>query len=338
MGRLLVRVFLGSCALATVGLVLAFAESVWFIWRTVSNSLSDPSIPIAATPGFPGILLALWLYFFLVLPPLILALLLSGSFVRAPPPGAGVPPSGSEAREMNGPTAVVLTAYNDEASIGQAVDDFSRVKCVSKVIVVDNNSTDRTTEIAQGHGAVVVSESKQGYGYACMAGLQFALKNTDATRIVLAEGDMTFFAEDTKKLLPYLDDCDLVLGTRTTRVLTRQGSQMDWFMTWGNMFLAYLIRMRYWDSIFVGQARLTDVGCTFRAIRRDSLAKIIDRLTVGGHYFSPHMILMALSEHLRVVEVPVKFRERVGVSKGAGGSRKRALGIGFQMLAEIALH
>ncbi|MGH9028610.1 MAG: hypothetical protein ACRDV4_03225, partial [Acidimicrobiales bacterium] len=110
------------------------------------------------------------------------------------------------------------------------------------------------------------------------------------------------------------------------------------FMTWGNLFLAFLIRLRYWDTTFVGRAGLTDVGCTYRVIRRDALARIAGQLSVGGQYFSPHMILVALRNGLSIVEVPVRFRERVGVSKGAGGSRARAMHIGMEMIREIALH
>jgi glycosyltransferase involved in cell wall biosynthesis len=229
----------------------------------------------------------------------------------------------------------VLTAYNDEDPIGGAVEEFRRASPRATVVVVDDNSTDRTAEVARSHGAIVVPETRQGYGFACMRGLRYALESTSAEAVVLAEGDMTFIAEDLDKLLPYLEDCDMVLGTRSTRTLTRPGSQMDWFMAWGNLYLAFLIRLRYWDPVFLGRVQLTDVGCTFRVMRRDALARVIDQLTVGGHYFSPHMIIVALRNQLTVVEVPIKFRARVGVSKGAGGNRWRAAKIGLAMIWEI---
>lgn len=236
------------------------------------------------------------------------------------------------------PLAAILTAYNDEEAIGPSVDEFLRQPRMERVIVVDNNCTDATAAVAAARGAAVVAEALQGYGYACMRGLRFALETTRADFVVLAEGDMTFFGDDVPKLLPYLEECDLVLGTRTNRTLTQSASQMDWFLAWGNLALAFLIRLRYWDRNFLGRAQLTDVGCTFRVIRRSALQRIIDQLTVGGYYFSPHMILVALRNDLRVVEVPIKFRARVGVSKGAGRSRRRALRIGISMVGEIALH
>jgi cellulose synthase/poly-beta-1,6-N-acetylglucosamine synthase-like glycosyltransferase len=229
----------------------------------------------------------------------------------------------------------VLTAFDDEEAIALSVDDFKRVPAVKSVIVVDNNSRDNTATVARDHGAIVVSEFRQGYGYACIAGLRYALNHTAFDDIILAEGDMTYYAQDLMKMLPYLEDCDLVVGTRTTRVLTQDGSQMDRFMVWGNMFIAVLMRLRFWDSTFWGRVRLTDVGCTFRAVRRESLDRIVDELDVGGNYFSPHMLIVALSTGLSVIEVPVKFRSRVGVSKGAGSSRLRALKIGVEMIWEV---
>ncbi|MCI4351249.1 MAG: glycosyltransferase family 2 protein, partial [Thermoplasmata archaeon] len=206
------------------------------------------------------------------------------------------------------------------------------------VIVVDNNCRDRTAEVARSRGAIVVEESRQGYGYACLRGMQYALDSTDANIIVLAEGDMTFFGEDLRKMLPYLVNCEMVLGSRANRALTRRGSQMDWFMSWGNQFLALLIRLRYWDWTFLGRVQLTDVGCTFRAMRRPFLTQLMGKLTVGGMYFSPHMILAALRLRASLIEVPIQFRPRVGQSKGAGYGRSRAIRIGLEMLAEITLH
>lgn len=338
MGRLLLRVFLGSCLMAAVAVVLALAEVVWFVLATTLVRGTDPPLSVSFSHWDIALLFIFALYFFVVVPLAAVIFLVHGALNRSRGTARNSPGRTPGRTEPHHTTVAVLTAYNDELSIGLAVKEFKQIPSIREVIVVDNNSTDRTAAIARTDGATVISEPRQGYGYACMGGLQYALDQTTADWIVLAEGDMTFFSEDTEKLLPYLEDCDLVLGTRTTRVLTREGSQMDWFMAWGNMFLAFLIRLRYWDPVFMGQARLTDVGCTFRAIRREPLRKLMSNLTVGGHYFSPHMILVALRDGLKVVEVPVKFRERVGTSKGAGGDRRRAMSIGLQMLSEITFH
>lgn len=339
MGRLLVRVFLASCFLFVVGFLLTIGTLLWLCGQWIVHlSVGTPLVLSFARPDM-GFLLILALYFFAFVPIIFLVFLAVEGVARKHRRGSRpAPPAELPADPEHEPTVAILTAYNDAASIGLAVDDFRKVPCIEQVIVVDNNSTDRTTEVAEAHGATVTHEGRQGYGYACMAGLRYALEHTAAERILLSEGDMTFFSSDAEKLLPYLNDCDLVLGSRTNRMLTRDGSQMDWFMVWGNGFLAYLIRLRYWDPVFLGQVRLTDVGCTFRVIRRAALKKIIDQLTVGGNFFSPHMILVALRAGVTVIEVPIKFRERVGVSKGAGSGRARAMLIGLQMLREITFH
>jgi glycosyltransferase involved in cell wall biosynthesis len=230
---------------------------------------------------------------------------------------------------------VVLTAYDDEESIGSAVSEFLSQKNVVRVIVVDNNSRDRTSQVAFKAGAEVTREPNQGYGFACIRGLSEALKSDEAQIIVLAEGDMTFRGRDIWKLLPFLDDADLVVGSRTHMAFTDSNSQMDWFYLWGNLFLAKILELRFFNLRFLSRARFTDVGCTMRAISRTALLRIIGDLKSGGNHFSPHMIKVALENGLRVIEVPITFRKRVGFSKGAFVNRRAGLRIGLRMLWHI---
>jgi len=233
---------------------------------------------------------------------------------------------------------VALTAYNDEESIHGAAKDFGNQKHVIKVIAVDNNSHDLTSKKASEAGADVALEKQQGYGFACIRGLQEALRVEAANIIVLCEGDGTFSGKDIDKLLPYLDNVDMVLGNRLVYGFADSDSQLDHFLTWGNWFLAKLIQFKYWDSRFWGKTRLHDVGCTFRMVRREALEKIIDQFTVGSYHFSPHMIMVAMANGLSVIEVPVTFHKRVGKSKGAGHSHLRATRIGLQMLWHIVTY
>jgi cellulose synthase/poly-beta-1,6-N-acetylglucosamine synthase-like glycosyltransferase len=230
---------------------------------------------------------------------------------------------------------VAMTAYNDEAAIYNAVREFRSQPDVKEVVVVDNNSTDRTRELAISAGARVVKEQKQGYGYACTRGLKEALTFPKVNVVVLVEGDMTFTGSDLGKLVPYLDNVDMVVGTRTTQELTTEDSQLSWFYVWGNMFLAKMTQIKFWDVKHWGRVRLTDVGCTMRAIRAEALEKVVDKLVVGGHHFSPHMVMVTIANGLKVVEVPVTFRKRWGVSKGASSGLWTGLGVGLQMMWHI---
>lgn len=218
---------------------------------------------------------------------------------------------------------VAATAYNDELSIGIVVEDFYKVREVKKVIVVDNNSIDRTTEVAKKAGADVVLEKVQGYGATCKRGLMEASRISDL--VVLVEGDGTFAAQDLHKLLAYIENADMVIGTRTTRELSSHDCQMNWFMQYGNLFMAKLMQMIFWDT------RLTDVGCTYRLIRKEALSKIIDKLKVVGNHFGCEMTLAAFKNGLKIIEIPITFRKRIGESKGVGRNVWRGLINGIKM-------
>ncbi len=227
--------------------------------------------------------------------------------------------------------SVGMTAYNDEKAIGNAVKDFKEQKSVVGVTVIDNNCKDNTAEEAKKAGARVAKETVQGYGAASMRALKEARKKGNI--VCLVEGDGTFSARDLSKLLAYLENVDMVLGTRTTAEIVEKDSQVTLFMRYGNLFMAKLIQLRYWDKL-----RLTDVGCTYRLIRPEALDKIMPQLKVTGHHFSPHMVLTALKNNLKIIEVPVTFKKRVGESKGVGSSKTKGLITGMRMWKMILLH
>ncbi len=227
--------------------------------------------------------------------------------------------------------SIGMTAYNDEKAIGNSVKQFKELKEVVSVTVIDNNCIDNTASEAVKNGAKVTKEPVQGYGAACMRALKEARKTGNL--ICLVEGDMTFSASDLKKLTAYIENTDMVLGTRTTAEIIDSDSQVTWFMRYGNLFIAKLLQLRFWDKV-----RLTDVGCTFRIIRPEALDKIIDKLHVTGHYFSPHMILVALENDLKVIEVPVTLKKRVGESKGVGDDALKGLITGSKMWWMILMH
>src|SRR5207302_1906854 len=145
----------------------------------------------------------------------------------------------------------------------------------------------------------------------------------------------TFYAEDLPKLLAYVGNTDLVVGNRVVRGMVDADSQMDYFFTWGNMAVALLLRLRFWDGRHLGPAGLMDVGCTYRAIRREALERIMPDLVVGGDHFSLHMLLVAMARGLSVVEIPIRFRRRVGQSKGASQSLWKGLEVGLVMIWHI---
>ena len=204
--------------------------------------------------------------------------------------------------------SVIFPAYNEEQYIRAAVEDFFLPGVVDEVIVVDNNSRDGTVHEARQTKARIVHESAQGYGHALRRGLREATGDI----VIMAEPDGTFVGRDVLKLLAYAEDFDMVCGTRTTRELIWEQANMGWFLRVGNWAVAKLLQMLY-DA-----PSLTDCGCTLRLTNREALHRILDDLSVGGSHFLPEMVIVALQRKLRLIEVPVNYRGRIGDSKITG--------------------
>lgn len=217
--------------------------------------------------------------------------------------------------------SLVLPAYNEEDNITTAVEEFKATGLLDEILVINNNSRDRTRERALAAGARVVDETIQGYG----AALQRGLREATGDLIVLAEPDGTFIPADLSKLLAYSDDFELVLGTRTARELIWKGANMGAFLRWGNVAVGKLL-----EVLFSGPC-LTDCGCTFRLIRKSAYQKIAPCLTVRGSHFLPEMVIAALRKKLRVIEIPLNYRTRVGESK-ITGTFKGTLKTGLRMI------
>lgn len=220
--------------------------------------------------------------------------------------------------------SVVFPAFDEQDGIAAAVADFGHLDAVDELLVVDNNSRDATAARAAAAGARVLREARQGYGHALRRGLREATGDY----VVLAEPDGTFVGKDVLKLLAYADDFDLVLGTRTTPELIWHGANMGWQLRWGNWLLAKLLQV-----LFDGPS-LSDCGCTLRLLRRSAVERLLPRFTVGGSHFLPEMVCLALLDHLRLIEVPVNYRGRVGQSK-ITGSLDTAVRVGVCMAGLI---
>ena len=218
--------------------------------------------------------------------------------------------------------SVVIPAYNEEATIATVVQEFRAHPRTDEVLVVDNNSRDRTGELAAAAGARVVHETTPGYGSALLRGLREAAGDS----IVLVEADGSFRASDLDKLLCYLPDCAMVLGTRTTRQMVEQGANMDFLLRWGNVVAAKILQLLWYIP---HEPRLTDVGCTYRALRRATFTILEPGLRERGPGFAPEMVCEALRHHLRVIEIPVHYGAR------AGGQSKHSRG--FRQIARTAM-
>lgn len=223
---------------------------------------------------------------------------------------------------------VALTAYNDEDSIGDAVKDFLSHPLVERVIVVSNNSSDATFERAKAAGAITFNEEAPGYGRCVYRCLREAVAYKDTDYVVLCEGDLTFRAYDVEKLLAYAPHADIVNGTRIVEPLRHYVTQLSTFMYYGNLFVGKLLEAKH-----LGRSTITDVGTTYKLCRRDSLMKLLPRLDPAVNLeFNAHFLDTALEHDQVLLECPITFHQRVGVSKGGNINNWRGFTVGTRMI------
>jgi len=224
---------------------------------------------------------------------------------------------GFESRRVS----VVIPTRNEEETIEAVARDFASAPQVDEVLVVDNASGDRTVERARAGGARVEQVSLVGYGDTIAWGLDHA----QGEILIVTEADHSFRARDLGKLLEYAKDADLVMGTRTTREMVEQGTNMVGIVRWANVLVGQLVEVAWWSQ----QPRFTDVGCTYRAIWRDTWQTIRRNVHATGPEFAPEVMIEVLRARRRVVEIPVSYFPR------AGGESKHSKN--FRHLSRTAL-
>ena len=221
--------------------------------------------------------------------------------------------------------SVILMTYAERDSIRGVIEGFYATGVVDEVLVVNNNAQEGTAEEVEQTSARQVFETKQGYGYATQRGLREAKGDL----IVLAEPDGTFLPADLLKLLAYSDDCDVVFGTRTTRELIWAGANMGSSCKWGNWAVAKMV------EVLFNTSHLSDVGCTYRLLRRPLAEHVEDEHSRSAAATSGRSsCCCAITSGARFVEVPVNYLPRVGVSS-VTGSHSGAFGLGLRMIALI---
>ena len=237
-------------------------------------------------------------------------------------------------------TAVIIPTFNEEDNVEKVVKDYKMQPSVKYVYVIDNNSSDKTPDIAEKCGAIVIrKEINKGYGDSCVVGFNEVLK-TDANIVALTECDGTFNAYDITKMIPYLDNCDMVVGTRIIQVLTEKGNQNGMCNTWGNIFIGKLIQLKYFSLLHMGVTSFTDVGCGHKCIRRDGLEKMIEqirndyfnKIDKDGWMFNPYLNLCSVDNELKTVEIPITFNRRSGISKSGAKKKSKGFKLGLRLM------
>ncbi len=218
---------------------------------------------------------------------------------------------------------VIIPAYNEQDSIANVINEIPAI--VNEVIVVNNNSTDNTVQNAKQAGATVLTENKKGYGYACLKGMEHIANQTEKPDIIVfLDGDYSDYPEELTKIVEPIinNNIDFVIGSRVKR-LREQGS-MTPQQVFGNWLACFLMKLMF-------GAKFTDLG-PFRAIKYDKLLALnMEDKTYG---WTVEMQLKALKLKLSYIEVPVKYKKRIGISK-VSGTVKGTIFAGFKILGWI---
>jgi glycosyltransferase involved in cell wall biosynthesis len=218
---------------------------------------------------------------------------------------------------------VIIPAYNEASSIGLVVSDIPNL--VDEVIVVSNNSTDDTEEVAKKAGATVLREPQKGYGNACLKGIEYIAQLPKKPEIIVfLDGDYSDFPQELEKIVePILNrGVDLVIGARVKR--WREKGAMTFPQIFGNWLATSLMKLFF-------NARFSDLG-PFRSIKYEKLLALkMEDKTYG---WTVEMQLKALKKKYSYEEVPVHYRNRIGVSK-VSGTVKGAFMAGVKILTWI---
>jgi glycosyltransferase involved in cell wall biosynthesis len=201
--------------------------------------------------------------------------------------------------------SVIIPALNEEESIGQVLNDIPG-EIVEEVIVVDNGSSDNTVTVSKSLGANVILEPLKGYGAACLRGISILKQDTDI--VVFLDADYSDYPQDLHTVVKPIinDNADIVIGSRMSGA--REKGALLPQAIFGNKLATFLIRL-FWGF------KYTDLG-PFRAIKyRDLLALNMMDKNFG---WTVEMQIKALKKGLRIVEVPVRYRKRIGKSKITG--------------------
>ena len=209
----------------------------------------------------------------------------------------------NQRNQLLGRKSIALLIYSEghEQRIGFSLKRYGAVEGIEDIYLVVPTDNSISAE-AEALGVKVITSPPEVTGYG--AKLRYALDQMTADLVLLTEADYAFPRRDIEKLLAYIREADMVVGTRTTRQLIEQGADLQGVVRLANVVLAKVVELLWWRF----EGRLTDVGCTFRAIWLSSYREMRDSLKADGAEFAVEMIIEALNRRMRVIEIPVNYR------------------------------
>lgn len=220
---------------------------------------------------------------------------------------------------------VIIPVLNEQNAVGLVIDEIPKER-VRNIIVVDNGSTDDSIEVAKSRGAIVLEESARGYGYACLKGMAYVADKTDPKpdAVVFLDGDHSDYPEHIHALLEpiRMGRAELVIGSRALG--RKESGAMTPQQVFGNWLATFLLRKLY-------KVHYTDLG-PFRAINYQSLLQM--QMQDKTYGWTVEMQLKAAKLKMKIAEVPVNYRNRIGVSK-ISGTVKGTILAGYKIIQTI---
>jgi hypothetical protein len=221
--------------------------------------------------------------------------------------------------------SVVIQSLGVEEGLSRLANEFNDLARVDEVLIIVPAGKREPPWVSRLAKTRWVEAPPEIIAYGSL--IAFGLEQARGDILVVLEGFYSFYPSDLTKFLAYLADADLVLGTRTTRQLIQQGSRMRGVVRLAHILLAKLVEI-LWIS---HRIRLTDVGCTYRALWRSCFLDIKDRLTGPGPEYVLEMDIETLRSRKRLIEIPVSFLN----THEALALRHQELSVFFRMLQTI---
>ena len=219
---------------------------------------------------------------------------------------------------------IIIPAFNEENSVGKVINDIPK-DLIREIIVVNNNSTDKTAINAKKSGATVIEEQNMGYGNACLKGISYINQKQIKPEIVaFLDADCSDYPEEIVDLIAPITslNMDLVIGSRSLGNLEK--GAMTPQQVFGNWLATFLLKLFY-------GVKYTDLG-PFRAIKYDSLVALNMQDKTYG--WTVEMQVKAAKQKMNCCEVAVNYRKRVGFSK-ISGTVKGTIGAGYKIITTI---
>jgi glycosyltransferase involved in cell wall biosynthesis len=207
--------------------------------------------------------------------------------------------------------SVVIPVYNESESIAKVLDAIPKFM-VDEVVVVDNGSSDGSDLIAKGHSATVIKEAERGYGAACLKGIEYLKETGPPGILVFLDGDYSDYPEDMLQLIEKIEEgYDFVLGSRVLGVEAGM-AKLSSHSVLGNKLAGFFLKWLFGGNY-------TDLG-PFRAIKFDKLLQL--NMADRNYGWTMEMQIKAVRQHLNIIEIPIRYRERFGGESKVTGTFK----------------